>query len=383
MASLQARHVRSCEIGRAWTTVADASDCTCPRGPHFHTVVRDGKRADRVSVGHNLRNAERALARVQVQEDEGSYVSQRRIRFDAWADQWVESLEVGPNTRRSYRSTMLYAKDTFGSREVRRLAPDDVKRMLAKMREAKLTDSTRTKHLRVLHACLASAIASGYAGSNPVAALPKSERPRPVSNEAAYFENDELPALFAALPEGVYRNICLVALKSGMRFGELAALTWGDVDLVGGGVHVRRSFTDGHLGLPKSRERRSVDLTADLVELLGAWWGELGKPEDDRLVFPGPTDSGYLSNQVCRKTVLYPAMKRAGIPRLGPTGTLRTFHSFRHTFGRVALENGRPLAWVSRHLGHSSVAITDRVYGHYGRAAQKREIEQLEGAFSV
>jgi integrase len=49
----------------------------------------------------------------------------------------------------------------------------------------------------------------------------------------------------------------------------------------------------------------------------------------------------------------------------------------------VALENGRPLAWVSRHLGHSSVAITDRVYGHYARAAQKREIEALEGAFSV
>lgn len=76
-------------------------------------------------------------------------------------------------------------------------------------------------------------------------------------------------------------------------------------------------------------------------------------------------------------------MTAAGIPRIGPTGVERTFHSFRHTFAKVALENGRPLAWVSRHLGHSSVAITDGTYGHFERAAQKRQIEALAGAFNV
>jgi integrase len=49
----------------------------------------------------------------------------------------------------------------------------------------------------------------------------------------------------------------------------------------------------------------------------------------------------------------------------------------------VALENGRPLAWVSRHLGHSSIAITDAVYGHFERAAQKRQIEALASAFNA
>ncbi len=76
-------------------------------------------------------------------------------------------------------------------------------------------------------------------------------------------------------------------------------------------------------------------------------------------------------------------MKTAGIARVGPTGVERTFHSFRHTFAKVALENGRPLAWVSRHLGHSSMSITDQVYGHWERAAQKREVELMEGVFGV
>jgi hypothetical protein len=57
---------------------------------------------------------------------------------------------------------------------------------------------------------------------------------------------------------------------------------------------VRRTITDGHLSLPKNHERRDVDLTADGVALLGAWCGELGRPEDKRLVLPGDTRSGYL-----------------------------------------------------------------------------------------
>lgn len=378
MASVQAGHARDCKIGKRWTPGTAAPGCSCK--PTFYVVVREGRGVHRERIGKDRQNAERALRKIGSQVDEGAYRPQKRIRFDAWADRWLDAIEVGANTKHSYESTITYAKNAFGDRDVRRLGPDDVERMNEAMREKKLSDSTRAKHLRVLHACLARAIKSGYAGTNPVADVSK---PRSVKKEAAYFENDELPKLFAAIPEGVYRHLCLVALKTGMRAGELAALTWADVDLVGSVIHVRRTYTDGNLGIPKGREQRAVDLTADLVESLGAWWGELGRPDDDTLVFPGETPSGYLNPQVVLRRELYPAMKAAGIPRVGPTGEKRTFHSFRHTFAKVALENGRPLAWVSKHLGHSSIAITDRVYSHFGREAQKREIEQLEGAFSV
>ena len=81
--------------------------------------------------------------------------------------------------------------------------------------------------------------------------------------------------------------------------------------------------------------------------------------------------------------VLYDAMARAGIDRVGSTGEKRTFHSLRHTFARVALENGAQLTWLSRHLGHSGTAITDQVYGHWAREARKAAMERLEGAFTV
>jgi integrase len=76
---------------------------------------------------------------------------------------------------------------------------------------------------------------------------------------------------------------------------------------------------------------------------------------------------------------------QAGIPRACPDGNargvLRTFHSVRHTFARVVLENGRHLTWVSRHMGHSSLSVTTDVYGHWSTDAAKKEAEAMEGAF--
>jgi integrase len=231
-----------------------------------------------------------------------------------------------------------------------------------------------------VHACLSSAVEHDYAGAVPK--LPKAERPRPSRREAAYFETAELPQLFTAIgSEGVYRVLFETALKTGMRLGELSALTWGDVDLVGATIRVRQSYTGGELSTPKNHEQRSVDLTAELVELLGAWWGELGKPDDSTLVFPG--ESSFLNPTTVLRRELYPAMKRAGIPRVGPTGEKRTFHSFRHTHAKVALETGRQLIWLSRRLGHSSLKVTSDVYGHFGANERKAEAELMEGVFGV
>ena len=383
MASLQARHSRSCAIGKPWTPVTQTDRCTCKGGPLFHVVVRDGRKAHKTAVGRNRREAERALTKIQATVDDGAFVAQSNIRFETWADQWIESLERKETTKDSYRSTIAYAKKLFGHKMVRRLRPEDIAHLNQTLREGKLSASTRAKHLRVLGGCLNSAIAHGYAASNPVRALPKAEKPRPQRKESAYFANDELPQLFDKFADGVYRTLFLVALKTGMRQGELLALTWGDIDLSAAVIRVRRTYTDRHLGTPKNHERRDVDLTSDLVDLLGSWWGELGRPDDDKLVFPGESGAGYLTPSTLLKRELYPAMEMAEVPRVGPTGEKRTFHSLRHTFAKRALENGRQVTWLSRHLGHSSLKVTTDIYGHWERAERKREAELMEGVFGV
>jgi integrase len=76
-------------------------------------------------------------------------------------------------------------------------------------------------------------------------------------------------------------------------------------------------------------------------------------------------------------------MSDADIPRDGehvatPTSKLRTFHSPRHTYERIALERGVELTWLSRQLGHASSSFTETKYGHWGKQARKRETDNLK-----
>jgi integrase len=397
MASLHARHSRTCPLNGKWTAVparGPIEGCECQ--PTFYTAARDenGKLV-RERVGRKKQDAQRARDKISVQVDEGSYVAQKNIAFNEWGPKWLEALERKQTSINGYRSTIAYASAVFGHKPVRRLGTEDIARFNRRLAEIRvrrpdgnggtenvpLSASTRAKHLRVLGACLNSAIKHKYAASNPVKELPSAEQPRPQRKESAYFTDDELPRLIAEVTPGVIRTLFLSALKTGMREGELIALEWPDLDLIAAVARVRRTCTDGIVHEPKNHERRDVDLTPEVVEMLGAWWGELGRPDTGH-VFPGDGRDGYLVNGTILKRELYPAMKRAGIPRVGPTGEKRTFHSFRHTFARIALENGAELTWLSRHLGHSSTVITDSVYGHWSRTARKQAMERLADAFA-
>jgi integrase len=380
VASLQLRHQKACELGDTFRAAGNREGCTC--SPTFYVFVHQGGKLTKEKVGKNATAAKRRRDKLQVQEDEGSYEAIKNIRFEDWADRWTASLERKPTTVRSYETSMNFAKKGFGWKNVRAVSLADISALNALMREAGAGDSTRAKHLRVLHACFASAVVHEYAAKNPVKSLPKSEKPSVVHREAAYFTNDELPRLFAAIPDGLYRVFFETALKTGMREGELVALTWGDVDLVNGTISVRASFTEGKLTTPKNKRSRNADVAAEVVELLGAWWGECGSPEDDVLVFPGSRSGVFLHDGVIRWN-LYEAMEKAGVLREGPTGEKRTFHSFRHTYAKRALETGRAIFWLSRQLGHSSVNVTTERYGHWETTERKREAELMAGVFAL
>jgi integrase len=383
MPSLHAKHSRHCALGHAWTTFDQAlRDCSCPDGPFYYVVVREGQASHKEPVGRDRDQAEIALHRIATAVADGDYRARPTIGFGEWADRWLASLERKPSTVGSYRSTIAHAKKTFGGQRVRRIGAEDIARFNGDLRQRGCSPSTRAKHLRVLGACLQAAVFYRYADSNPVRELPSAQRPRPERKRAAYFENAELPRLFAHLRDEPYRRLCLVALKTGMRQGELLALRWGDVDLEQAVVRVRSSYTGGSLGTPKNRERRDVDLISDVVELLACWREERGGSIDD-LVFRGENGSGFLSPTVLLRRHLYPAMAAAEIRRVGPTQEKRTFHSFRHTFAKRALESGAQITWLSRHLGHSSLKVTTDIYGHWERAERKLQAAKMENAFPV
>ena len=196
MASLQANHSPRCALEHAWTTFDQATDgCTCPDGPFYYVVVRDGEQAHKEAVGRDRQQAEIALHRVAAAVEDGSYRTRPTIGFVEWADRWLGSLERKPSTVGSYRSTIAYAKEVFGSQRVRRIAPEDIARFNGILRERGCSPSTRAKHLRVLGACLQAAVSYRYAArircanSHPRRDLDQSGRRRRTSKTTSSLDS--------------------------------------------------------------------------------------------------------------------------------------------------------------------------------------------------
>jgi integrase len=361
----------------------------------YHVVLRHDGKLVREPVGHNRKEAERAL------DGRRGDVARREYRvlddkpFAEWADEWLAAFTGKPTTKRTYGDTIALAKATFGSRKVRDLAAGDVRGFLDRARDEykrrrparqgepdrEVSQATLARHLRQLGACLQAAVSEGYASENPVRKLHKTARPKLAKSRPAYFTDAELARLWPELADRpVYLALAKTAVLTGARFGELAGLEWNDVDLLDRELHVRRTY-DAEAGImaPKGGEERTIDLTPQAASVLETWLREGG---DDSLVFERE-EGGHVNDDYVRKLVLYPAMERAGVARVGESGRARTFHSFRHTFARVALEHTAPIDWVRRQLGHSSITLTVETYGEWSRSAQKAEAEKLAGAFPI
>jgi integrase len=379
MSSLQVRHKAGCASGKGWQKAEAVKGSGCDCSPALYVTTKLGGKIRHERVRGSMKEAQVALRKISHQVDEQTYTPPRRVRFSEWADRWVAGLQRKPSTIESYTSTVSIAKAAFGHKPVRDVSPDDVRRLLQTM--GHLTASTRAKHLRVLSACFAAAIDSGYTGRNVVKLLSKAERPRAAHREAGFFLDSEVAAFLQATPTDTFFGVFFrTALATGCRLGELAALEWRDVGLIDGVVRVRRSVTHGIPGVPKSHQSRSVDLPGETVELLGRWWGIMGEPDDDSLVFPSPF-APFVSQKMAANA-LKRALKAGGVDQQDSAGTKRTTHSLRHTHAKLCIEQGCSMTWLSRRLGHQSIVITDSVYGHIESGARKREASKLDGIFA-
>lgn len=141
MASVQARHSRSCALGDTFRAPEHGVGCTCQ--PTLYVFVRQAGRTHKHNVGRNAKAAERLRTKLQGKEDESSYEPIRNIRFREWGDQWRKALECKETTRESYLSTVTWATTAFGEKPVRQVQVADIARMNILMREAGISDSTR------------------------------------------------------------------------------------------------------------------------------------------------------------------------------------------------------------------------------------------------
>ena len=127
-----------------------------------------------------------------------------------------------------------------------------------------------------------------------------------------------------------------VAAFTGLRLGELRALRWRDVDFAKRLVHVRRSYTHGAAGPPKSGKVRSVPLIDQAAVPLDA----LSRRErfTSATTSCSATAIGTPPDDSALRRRFYDALEAAGLGALRRKPDPLVFHDLRHTFGTLAVQ---------------------------------------------
>lgn len=344
----------------------------------------DGKQRWQTVEG-GIRAAERAKADVMARMGKGEKVApMRKLTFSVAASAYMKSAEskLRPTTIALYGSAIRnHLNPAWENRKLDSIDVNAVADLIEGMQKAGKKAWTIRSVLTVASRTFDHASRRlGWAGSNPVKQLDRSERPRSDQRDRRILDRDELAKLIDAA-DAPYGLLIALSAGTGMRLGECLGLTWRFVDFDAATATIRFQLDrEGELVEPKTEgSKRTVELPSPVVSGLRELKVRTSKSGPADLVFQSERGEGIDRRSLRR--ALTAAIKASGID----TDTQRapSFHDLRHSFASAFIGAGGDLVELSSHLGHASPAITASTYSHeFERAARSAERrERIEGLF--
>lgn len=175
-----------------------------------------------------------------------------------------------------------------------------------------------------------------------------------------------------------FKNLgVLLCLHTGMRIGEICALTWGDIDVKQGIIKVSKTIgrlyvaegtsprTELVLSSPKTKSSyREIPMTQDLLKLIKPLKAIVNNGYYVLTNDESPTEPRVYRNHYKQ------LLRSLGLPEL-------KFHGLRHSFATRCIESRCDYKTVSVLLGHSSISTTLNLYVHPNMEQKKRCLDKM------
>ncbi len=306
---------------------------------------------------------------------------------------------VKPRTLESYTETLTnHIVPLLGAIKIRQLDRGRIKAFLSdKLSTGRLPRKQTTaaavstglsrNSVRIIHATLRAmlkaAIDDGILVANPAEKLGRQSRlvtskaARQETIKAMTREQRQQFLVCAARETPRHYPLFFTLAGTGMRLGEGLALSWDNIDVLSREIRIAKILSAGLEQTPKSGHGRTVDMSTPLAETLGrlevarkAETLRHGWPAVPTWVFCGPTGAPMDEHHV--RKMMRRVIKTSGLP------CHFTPHCLRHTYASLMLQQGEPITYVQRQLGHASIQLTVDTYGKWLPMGNKQAVDRLD-----
>ena len=353
-------------------------------------LTLDGGRRHYV-YGRTRADVIRQLNTAKAEREAGTLALPSALTLGGWLDHWLENMQretVAASTLGQQRWLVnKHIKPHLGDTRLTRLTPEHFDWLFGELTRQGIGAQTRLKVHGVLRKALRKATEKRRLQISPMLSV---EAPRRKQPEIVALSISDVRKLLTAAVGDPYEALYVLAVHTGMRWGEIAGLLWQDIDLEKGVIHIFRAQREVYvpeapkgskwrieLAEPKSKSsRRSIRLGGVTLAALAAHRDAIGAvPLPNVRVFTTRTGLPLRRSNFGRKQ-WHPLLKLAGLPKMG-------FHSLRHTMATTGLSSGLHAKVIQERLGHSRITQTLDTYSHVIPELHEEAANVLENALSI
>ncbi|GCF95941.1 site-specific integrase [Enterococcus florum] len=312
------------------------------------------------------------------QEIRGKY-GESSMSLEWWGTSWLTEMkqEVKESTYANYQYKLThYVFPVIGTYALNELTPEIGAILLTHLQKKQLSASTIRVIFRILNQCLNQAKSKEYVTENSFTEI---KLPKAGKEKARALTREEQRRLEkTANTEKANAGFpVLLALHSGLRIGEIAALQWEDIDFQTNLIRVRHTLQrvkrdhQTELILTSSKTDSSVR-TIPLSDTMRILLWEHKKQAISKFVF---STNGHAIEPRLLTYHFHKIRKKVGLEQIH-------FHQLRHTFATRCIETQGDIASVSAILGHRSTQMTLDTYTDALIEQRVRVVKQMEKAIA-
>lgn len=323
----------------------------------------------------------------------GQYTKNKNVILDKYFDEFIKSHSKHTKGNTLYNYKCIYNKHISPSLGKCKIASIEKRQCkeLQEMLYATETIGITNRSMLILKIVLNAALSDDVIKRNPMQGIKQikdQEKIKATKTIHKALTEQEQEILLEQLRKDnafYYECICLL-LVTGMRVGEVVALTWKDIDNEKNVIHVNKTLSksiDGHkeITTPKTATSiRDIPMNATIKAILQQQkkkflllWQANGDKMQNR-IFADPygriPTSQPISNEI-NKAIKHLCMQGIEIDRL-------TCHGLRDTFATRFIEQGGNPQTLKSILGHASLSMTMDLYSHVLPNTKQEEMNNLQ-----